>query len=118
MPLVSLMLLATSSGFAQQPADDCDPRVGSICGLGGAILVIPYAPVYPAKAARSQTEGWVDLEVLVSMDGRVLDIIVVASDPPGVFEEEAMAAAKRWIFAASESSETYVVSPRVRFEFL
>jgi TonB family protein len=113
--VISLMLLATAPGFTQQPADDCHPRVGSICGLGGATLVLPYPPAYPSEAARNRIEGWVDLEVLVDIDGRVLDVVVVASNPPGVFEEVAMTAAKRWIFG-SDSSETYVVRPRIRFD--
>lgn len=113
-----LMLLATAPGFTQQAADDCHPRIGSICGLGGATLVLPHPPIYPSEAARNRIEGWVDLEVLVDVDGRVLDVVVVASNPPGVFEEVAMAAARRWIFAGSDSSDTYVVRPRIRFELL
>jgi periplasmic protein TonB len=80
--------------------------------------VRPHAPIYPAAAARNRIQGWVDLEVFVDTDGQVLDVVVIASDPPGVFEEVAMAAARRWVFAASDESDTYVVRPRIRFELI
>jgi protein TonB len=55
-------------------------------------------PDYPEDARRKGTEGWVRLEFTVNERGQVRDIIVVAAEPEGVFEDAASGALARWRF--------------------
>jgi TonB family protein len=50
---------------------------------------------YPAAAVAKGVEGWVDLEFLVTAEGRVGTVEVLDSSPPGVFDSAAIAALKR-----------------------
>jgi TonB family protein len=113
--LPALALVALLSSFAaagQEPKSDCDH---GICGLGSATLVFRYPPNYPAGALRRHIEGWVDLELRVDSAGKVIDVSVVGSQPPGVFEDAAVATARRWRFAPRDDGSEFIVTPRVRF---
>ena len=54
------------------------------------------APTYPARARERGTEGWVDLEFVVTKDGATRDPVVRAAEPEGVFDRAALDAVKRW----------------------
>lgn len=49
-------------------------------------------PDYPAEADRRQLSGTVRLQLKVEADGRVSDVEVVSSTPPGAFDESAIQA--------------------------
>ena len=53
-------------------------------------------PVYPADAMRDRVEGWVELEFTVTETGSVRDIVVVGSQPSGVFDAAATEALSGW----------------------
>jgi periplasmic protein TonB len=55
-------------------------------------------PQYPYQAARRGTEGWVRVSFQVTETGTVEDVIVLESDPPGVFDRAAIKAVFRWRF--------------------
>jgi protein TonB len=55
--------------------------------------------VYPREARLSSTEGWVDLEFMISADGMPSDIVVKASEPRRVFDAAAIQALRQWRFA-------------------
>jgi len=55
-------------------------------------------PVYPPDALRAGVEGRVEIAFTVTETGAVRDVGVVASTPPGVFDEAALAAIERWRF--------------------
>jgi TonB family protein len=97
---------------------DCYPTLESVCGLGSAVLVNRRAPFYPPQAASSGIEGWVDLDLQVDADGNILDVTVIDSDPVGVFEESAVAAAESWRFAPRLEAGEYSLSPRVVFDLM
>ena len=63
-------------------------------------LVGGSGPVYPAEARAQGIEGIVEVQYDVSTDGRVENAKVVRSDPPGVFDEAALAAVRSWRFNA------------------
>ena len=48
------------------------------------------APVYPNLAGNSRQEGWVLLQFTVTEAGRLDDVVVVDSSPPGLFETSAL----------------------------
>lgn len=75
-----------------------------VVGPGGAIAsgwmeyvpIVKIAPLYPRKALEKGIEGYVLLEFTVSRLGNVADVVVLESDPPGVFEEAAIYAVKKY----------------------
>ena len=50
---------------------------------------------YPPDALRKNVEGWVELEYVVTADGKVASITAVNSNPPGVFDAAAIRALSR-----------------------
>ncbi|KRG45193.1 energy transducer TonB [Stenotrophomonas pictorum JCM 9942] len=64
------------------------------------------APRYPADALRSGTSGEVLVEISVGTDGSVTDARVLRSNPPRVFDREALNAVRRWKFEPIASPTT------------
>ena len=56
-------------------------------------------PQYPAEAARSGTQGFVEVEFTVDEGGKVASVSVVNAKPARVFEQSAVRAVKQWEFA-------------------
>lgn len=56
-------------------------------------------PQYPADAARTGTEGFVEVEFSVDASGKVESVSVVNAKPSRVFESAAVRAVKQWEFA-------------------
>ena len=75
--------------------------------------IVDAAPAYPSQALQRRIEGVVELEFRVERDGSVSDIQVVASDPPRMFDREAVRAAQRWRFEPRRENGVAVES-RVR----
>ena len=65
------------------------------------------APVYPSRAMSAATEGKVELEFGVGVDGGVRDIRVLHAQPAGVFDAAAIAALSEWRFPSAQSAERY-----------
>ena len=63
-------------------------------------------PRYPLVALRRKLEGDVVLELRIEADGRVGQARVVSADPPGAFDEAAVAAASRWRFEPGPGAVT------------
>lgn len=53
---------------------------------------------YPMRARRLGIEGWVKLEFIVTREGRVRDIKVVAAEPTGVFESSVTRSVSQYRF--------------------
>lgn len=56
-------------------------------------------PEYPRDAARSGTEGFVEVEFTVNASGKVESVSVVNAKPSRTFERAAVTAVKQWAFA-------------------
>ncbi|MEL6761508.1 MAG: energy transducer TonB [Myxococcota bacterium] len=56
-------------------------------------------PRYPSDARRRKIEGYVAVRFRVDEEGHVVDLEVIDSDPPGVFDAEALNTARRFRFA-------------------
>ncbi len=83
-------------------------------------LIQDAGPVYPEAAKTQGIEGWVRLRYDIASDGRVENLRVVESSPPGVFDAAAMAAVAQWRYRApvidgAPSAVSGVVST-LRFE--
>ncbi len=61
-----------------------------------AVAQLP--PLYPAQARLRKIEGSVTLLYVVGADGRVGSVSVSESEPPGLFDEAARQAVRRWRF--------------------
>ena len=77
------------------------PAAETVANLPAPELINRVTPRYPPRAMRQKLEGWVAVRLLVDGDGEVIDSAVVAADPEGIFEREALAAAQRWRFSAT-----------------
>lgn len=60
--------------------------------------IVDVKPGYPSAARQRRVEGWVELELGIDAAGRVVEVAVIASEPPRVFDREAVRAAQRWRF--------------------
>lgn len=75
-------------------------------------------PAYPDDARQQKLEGSVELGFIVASDGRVKDVEVVRSTPPGVFDAEAIAAVRRWRYDPRREDGVPVDYPaKVRLAF-
>lgn len=63
---------------------------------GEATPIVRIEPKYPISAARDGKEGWVKLSFTIDEVGNTADIRVIDSDPPRVFDREAIRALRKW----------------------
>ncbi len=70
-------------------------------------------PIYPRRALEAEREGVVRLRITIQPDGSVSDAVVSSAQPPGWFEDAAIAAVKKWRF---HSGDHIIVTP-VEIEF-
>ncbi len=75
------------------------------------------SPEYPSRASRLRIDGKVVLELTVTAEGRTADIRVVDADPPGFFEEAAIAAARKFRYAPRYENGQPVATRGVRYLF-
>ncbi len=61
-------------------------------------LISAPPPRYPVVAMRRKIEGRVTVQFTIQPDGSVGSPSVVSADPPGVFDQAALAAARGWRF--------------------
>jgi TonB family protein len=90
---------SADSGSAQHDLDAAVAGrqfLANVVAAGELSLVKSVQPVYPKKAQRDKTEGWVELDFTVAESGMVKDIAVHASSIPGVFDEAAISALSQW----------------------
>jgi len=88
--------------------------VGGGTGQGGIAVdrmpvpVRTVKPRYPMSARRMGQSGQVLLRIHVDQDGAVREVTVVQAEPPGVFENAAMDAVRKWRFTPALSRGTAV----------
>lgn len=75
-------------------------------------------PLYPLSARRFGLTGWVRLEYVVTREGSVRDIQVIASHGGRRFEEAAVTAVRQWVYRpATLKGESVTVRGTVRITF-
>lgn len=95
---VQLELLGQEMTTARRRAEFLETAVSA-----DQLTLLDYrAPVYPDTALRRGTEGWVDLEFIVGLDGRPREISVAAEEPAGVFDKAAVNAVRRYRYEPFE----------------
>jgi protein TonB len=55
-------------------------------------------PQYPYQATRRHIEGWVRVSFLVTAAGDVEDVVLLESEPEGIFDRAALRAVSQWKF--------------------
>jgi protein TonB len=81
------------------------------------LLTAPPA-VYPQDALRLNIQGWVELEFVVDRTGQPTNIVVVAADPAGRFDQAALAAVPKYRYAPFErGGHVYERRVRLRIRF-
>jgi protein TonB len=82
-----------------------------------AVVIEQVIPKFPARARRLEvTEGTVALEYTVDKTGAVKNAVVVSANPPGVFDDAALAAIQRWRYEP-RLQDGAPVETRKRFKF-
>jgi len=61
-----------------------------------AVPIVRVEPMYPARAAQRNIEGWVLVEFSISKLGTVLNARVVRSEPGKIFNRAALKAVNKW----------------------
>ena len=65
---------------------------------GDIIPIVVIRPMYPREAAMKGQEGWVKVEFTITAIGTVKNPRVIDSQPPRVFNREAIRAILKWKF--------------------
>ncbi len=65
---------------------------------GDIIPLVVIRPMYPRDAAMKGIEGWVKVQFTITALGTVKDARVIDSDPPRIFNREALRAILKWKF--------------------
>lgn len=104
---------------ASQPAPEPEAAPAAPQGVSRDVEVVtPVAPTYPSQAARNRDEGWVEVEFTVTAEGSVTGARVVASDPPRIFDREAVRSIERTKFSPRlENGVAVTATVRRRIEF-
>ena len=74
------------------------------------------APEFPRRALRLGVEGTVRLEFDIDKDGSVLDPFVVESNPPGVFDRNAIKAVRKILYEPPTHNGTSVKVNNVQID--
>ncbi len=77
--------------------------------------LIKVAPSYPSAAQARGLQGYVDIEVTVTPAGDVENPRVVAAQPADVFDQAALAAVRRWRYAANPERPAQTITDRIEF---
>ena len=106
--VATLALLACSLAACASPSRPLE-------FVGGADLV------YPDRARAARIDGVVVVRYDVTANGAVVNAVVEAADPPGYFEDAALAVVRSWRFRPPVEAGEFVAAPgrvsKVRFQF-
>lgn len=81
------------------------------------VPLVSIAPVYPPGAEAAGITGRCVVEYAIGRSGATQDVRAVDCDPPGVFEESAIAAARQFKYRPRMRDGVPVETPAVRNEF-
>ena len=84
---------------------------------GAAIALVRIAPQYPRRAQAAGIEGWVMVRFDVGTFGEVLNPVVEAAEPSGVFEREALKAITKFKYKPKVVDGRAVPYSGLRYRF-
>ncbi len=104
-------ILATNVGYYEEDGE----KVTVECSLMGA-----GALRYPPKARKYKYVGEVIVGFSIGPDGKVVDPVILESQPPGIFERSALKYVRSWRYAPPEHDGNNVkvddVAVRIAFQ--
>ena len=104
-------VLATTVGYYEENGE----KVTIECSLMGA-----GALRYPPKARKYKYVGEVIVGFSIGADGKVVDPVILESQPPGIFERSALKYVRSWRYAPPEHEGNNVkvddVAVRIAFQ--
>ena len=71
-------------------------------------------PVYPPDAEAQHIQGRVKVRLSVDLEGDVIDVQVLLSEPPGVFDDAVLTAVKQYKF--KQDGTTYLADQEIMFK--
>ncbi len=77
--------------------------------------LIEVVPTYPEAAEGRDVPGFVEVELTVLPSGEVEDVSVIESEPPGLFDEAAVSAVRRWRYPPDAERDVQRVTDRLEF---
>lgn len=105
VPTAPRMAVTTSTQVSTAPVQIVAPKVDATSvkmnlSAGGSdrgvAPLVRVPPEYPRRALERGIEGWVHVRFTITTAGTVKDLVVVDSEPKGVFDEAATKAVMRW----------------------
>ena len=105
VPVAPRLSVSNSTSITAAPVQMVQPKIdasgvkmnltagGSDRGVAPLVRVNPD---YPRRALERGIEGWVHVRFTITAAGTVKDLVVVDSEPKGVFDEAASKAVLRW----------------------
>jgi len=55
-------------------------------------------PKYPRRARRAKISGWVNISFTITPKGTVTELVILAAEPEGIFEQTTLNTVKKWKF--------------------
>ncbi|MBY0399587.1 energy transducer TonB [Myxococcota bacterium] len=100
------------AGEGTDPSGNDEERLPSLDG--DAIPLVRVEPRYPAQAMRQGREGRVLVEFTIGRSGSVEAARVIAAEPEGVFDREALEAVRQWKYNPRIEQGRPVPQPGIR----
>ena len=110
----SLSVTASSEEIAQETV------VATVHVPTRVILETVPEPIYtatPVFPRHATMPGWVDVEFVIAQDGRVIDPVVIASKPKGIFDRAALSAIRQWRYTPIEVDGEIVEASGIKHQF-
>lgn len=85
-------------GLSGGPVVTAGWQSGDVGSDGDVVPIVRIEPHYPRDALLRRIQGWVQLRFTINPDGSVSDPVVIAAEPPRIFNREAQRAILRWKF--------------------
>jgi len=85
-------------GGGYEPPKKINPTIRVSPGLsdGNAIPIVRVQPHYPSRARARGIEGYVVVGFSIATTGAVVNPVVVEASPPGIFDQSALKAVKKF----------------------
>lgn len=81
---------------------------------GEELPLVRVEPIYPQLAAQRGLEGWVQVAFTIGDTGQVVNPMVVASAPPGIFDRAALRAVRKWKYRPKIVDGQAVATPEIQ----
>ncbi len=116
--LSSVFLSTIAFSMATAAAEVTDATTDEATNAESSIATIPtdperpklikqVTPMYPRAAQRRSVEGKITLKISIDDAGKVIDVEVLESDRPGVFDKAAITAAEKWEFEPGKPTNDF-----------